>query len=243
MRSGLGTREEGAINFRGFKWEGLRLLARTGLAALALALLPATSALARATASDPPLGIAPAFSPLLAESSSDPSVTIRLTVVRADPARPTIDLRGRTVGRNEPDTYRVDTQISRIPCAGEYRLRTETEDTSNGNGNSYSALLRLFSPSPSPAGAGCGGRPPPRPGRMSVRLQNQADKLFAIKGSRSNSGTFEGGLSLSHLPECDESYVLEAALDLTGWSRSFGFRVQTIKFSSTLRGQTTEEQC
>lgn len=242
MPPGLGTREEGAINCRVFKWEGLRLLASVGLTALALALLPTASAPARVTAADPPLGITDPLFPLLAESSSDTSVVIGLTVARANPVRPTLDLRGRSIDRDEPDAYRVDTRVSRIPCSGEYRFRAGTEDTSNGSSSSYSALLKLFSPSTRPAGARCGGRPPPLPGRMSLRLQDQVNKLFAVQGGRSNGGAFEGRLSLSSLPECDKTYVLEAALDLAGWSRSAEFKVRAIEVSSTLQGRTIEDK-
>lgn len=220
----------------------MRLLACVGLAALALA-LSATPALARVAVTDP-LGIAPPLSPLLAESSSDTSVAIGLTVARTNPVRPTLDLRGRSIDRNEPEAYRVDTHVSRIPCPGEYRFHAGTEDTSNGSSSSYSALLKLYDPSTRPAGARCGGRPPALPGRMSVRLQDQVDKLFAVKGGRSNAGAFEGRLSLSSLPECDRTYVLETTLDLTGWSRSAEFKVRAIEVSSTLQGRSIEDkQC
>ncbi|HET8863197.1 MAG TPA: hypothetical protein VFM94_08105 [Solirubrobacterales bacterium] len=216
------------------------LLACIGL--VALALLPAPTALARVTANDPPPGIAPPFSPLLAESSSDTSVAVGLTVARTDPVRPTLDLRGRSIDRNEPEAYKVDTHVSRLPCPGEYRFHAGTEDTSNGNSSSYSALLRLFDGSTRPAGARCGSKPPPLPGRMSIRLQDQVNRLFVIKGGRSNGGAFEGSLSLSSLPACDKTYTLEATLALKDWSRSAEFKVRAIEIHSTLQRRPVEDK-
>lgn len=239
----LGTREEKFINFVVLKTAGSRLLANIGLVTLALALLP-TTAPARATANDLPLQVAPPFSPLLAESSSDTSVVIGLTVARTDPVRPTFDLRGRSIDREEPGEYTVSTDVSRIPCPGEYRFRAGMEDTSNGNSSSYSALLKLFDPSTQPVDARCGGKPPALPGRMSIRLQDQVNRLFTVKGGRSNAGRFEGHLSLVSLPECDKTYVLEATLSLTGWSRSAEFKVRAIELKAILPGRIVEEkQC
>lgn len=169
---------------------------------------------------------------------------IGLTVVRTNPVRPAFDLNGRSVDREEPEEYKVDTDISRIPCPGEYHFRAGTEDTSNGNSSSYSALLRLFSPSTRPAEARCGVKPPPLPGRMRIRMQDQVDRLFAVKGGRSNGGEFGGHLFLSSLPKCDRTYVLEAKLDLTGWSRRAEFKVRAIELRSTLQGRIVEDkQC
>lgn len=212
------------------------------MAALALALLPATSVSARFTASNPPPGIAPSLSPLLAESSSDTSVVIGLTVARTNPARPTLDLRGRSIYRTEPGAYEVDTHVSRLPCPGEYRFHASTEDTSNGNSSSYSALLKLFDGSTHPAGVRCGGKPPPLAGRMSLRLQDQLNRLLLIKGGRSNAGAFEGRLDLASLPECDKTYSLEAALDLNDWRRSAEFKVRAIEVSSTLQRKPVEDK-
>lgn len=156
--------------------------------------------------------------------------------------RPTLDLRGRSVDRNEPAAYEVDTHISRIPCPGEYHFHAATEDTSNGNSSSYSALLRLFDPSPRLPGAHCGGTPPLRPGRMSVRLQNRTETLFTVKGARSNAGAFEGSLVFSSVPECDKTYTLDAALDLAGSSRRIEFNVRAIELNVNLPGRATEDK-
>ncbi|MGC1850935.1 MAG: hypothetical protein WA687_00695 [Solirubrobacterales bacterium] len=177
---------------------------------------------------------------MLGQSSSDTSVTIGLTVVRTDPMRPTLALRGRSVDREEPAAFKVDTRISRIPCPGEYRFHAATEDTSNGNSSSYTALLRLFDPSTHPAGARCGVAPAPLPGRMSVLLQSQAESLFLVRGSRSHAGAFEGRLSLRSLPECDKTYELATNLELAGSSRGIEFKVQTINFSVTLQGKPAD---
>lgn len=202
------------------------------------------TALSLTTGDQRPLKLDKPLLPLVAESSSDTSVAIGLTVARTNPVRPAFDLRGRSIDRKEPGEYTVGTQVSRIPCPGEYRFRAGTEDTSNGNSSSYSALLKLFDPSTRPIDARCGGRPPALPGRMSIRLQDQADRLFAVKGGRSNAGPFEGHLSLASLPECDRTYVLEATLNLTGWSRSAEFKVRAIELRSALQGRIVEEkQC
>ena len=223
---------------------GLRLLACGGLAALASTLTPpaTTLALGRLTTDDRPPEIAAPFSPLSGQSSSDTSVTIGLTVARTNPMRPTLALRGRSVDREDPAAFKVDTRISRIPCAGEYRFHAATEDTSNGNSSSYTALLRLFDPSIHPAGERCGVAPPPLPGRMSVLLQSQAESLFLVKGSRSHSGAFEGRLSLHSLPECDKIYELAANLELAGSSRGIEFKVQTISFSVSLQGKPADSK-
>lgn len=215
---------------------GLRLLAWGGLVALALTpALPAT--FGRAEPAGP-------SSPLLGQASSDTSVTVGLTVARTDPMRTTLALRGRSVDREEPAAYAVDTRVPRIPCPGEYRFHAATEDTSNGNSSSYTALLRFFDPSIRPAGARCGVTPPPRPGRMRVLLQNREQRLLSVKGGRSNAGPFEGRLSLLSLPECDRTYELAAGLDLAGWSRSVEFKVQTISYSTTLQGSPADgERC
>ena len=222
---------------------GIRLLATISLTALALTLLPATSAVAQVTL-DPPLEIGDPLLPLSADSSSDTSVVIGMTVARTNPVSPTFDLRGRSIDRRKPGEYEVSTHVSRIPCPGEYRFRAGTEDTSNGNSSSYSALLRIFSPSTHPAEAPCGARPPAFPGRMSIRLQDQVNRLFQVKGGRSNAGAFEGHLSLSSLPECDKTYMLEATLNLTGWSRRAEFKVRAIELRSILQGEIVEDrQC
>jgi hypothetical protein len=200
------------------------------------------AALVRPASGQPPLKIAPPFSPLVAEGSNDTSVIIGLTVAEMDPVRPTLDLRGRSVSRSEPGTYKVDTHISRIPCPGEYRFHAATEDTSNGNSSSYSALLKLFDPSARLPGAHCGGTPPPRPGRMSIRLQDRTENLFTVKGGRSNAGAFEGSLAFSSVPECDKTYTLDAALELVGWSRRIEFNVRAIELNVNLPGRTTEDK-
>ncbi len=222
----------------------LRRVAGAGLVTFLLALTPPVVAPRHVIAVDTPLEIDQPFLPPSAESSSDTSVVIGLTVARTNPVSPTFDLRGRSIDRRKPGEYEVGTHVSRIPCPGEYRFRSGTEDTSNGNSSSYSALLRLFSPSTQPADARCGGRPPAIPGRMSIRLQDQVDTLFLVKGGRSNAGAFEGHLSLSSLPECDKTYTLKATLNLTDWSRSAEFKVRAIELKSTLQGRTIEDrQC
>lgn len=213
-----------------------------GLVALALALPIQATALGATWAGPSSLRLSEPLVPQIAESSSDTSVVIGLTVVRTNPVRSVFDLNGRSVDREEPDEYKVGTNVSRIPCPGEYRFRAGTEDTSNGNSSSYTALLRLFSPSTRPAGARCGIEPPPLPGSMRIRLQDQADRLFAVKGSRSNGGEFGGRLFLSSVPQCDRTYSLEAALNLTGWSRSAEFKARAIEFRSTLQGRIIEDR-
>ncbi|HSS04473.1 MAG TPA: hypothetical protein VLK89_04710 [Solirubrobacterales bacterium] len=220
----------------------MRLLIGGGLATLVFTLALQAKALGHASTGDPSFEIATPFSPLIAESSSDTSVIVGLTIARTDPTRPTLDLRGRSVSRYEPEAYKVDTHISRIPCPGEYRFHAATEDSSNGNSSSYSALLRLFDPSAHPPGTPCNQAPPPLPGEMRVLLQDGLEKLFAVKGGRSNGGTFEGGLFLSSLPECDKTYTLKATLELAGWSRSAEFKVRAIELSSTLQGRTIEDK-
>jgi hypothetical protein len=179
-----------------------------------------------------------------AESSGNASVTIGLQVARTNPQRQTLDLRGNSISRQEPEAFDVDTHIRQIPCPGEYLFHADEEDSSNGNSSSYRALVKLFHPSPDPAGAPCGGVPPPLPGRMTVLLQDRADRLLAITGKRSNAGAFEGGLTLSHLPECDKTYTLEAALDLASWSRRVEFKLRALEIEVTLQGKPIEsERC
>ena len=167
---------------------------------------------------------------------------IGLRVARDAPPVPTLNLRGRSVDRSQPGAYQAETHILHIPCPGEYRFHAGTEDTSNGNSSGYKALIRLFDPSPSPAEVPCGGRPPPLQGHMSIRLQDKLNQLFVVKGGRSNAGAFEGGLTLSSLPQCNRTYTLEASLDLAGWDRSVMFDMQTISFSSTLQERTIEDK-
>jgi hypothetical protein len=220
----------------------LRLLACGGLATLASTLTMQATALGLTTGDQRPLKLDEPLLPLLAESSSDTSVVIGLTVARTNPVRPTLDLRGRSIDRTEPGAYEVNTHVSRLPCPGEYRFHASTEDTSNGNSSSYSALLKLFDGSTHPAGLRCGGKPPPLPGRMSLRLQDQIDRLLLIKGGRSNAGAFEGRLDLASLPECNKTYTLEATLDLNGWRRSAEFKVRAIEVSSTLQRKPVEDK-
>lgn len=242
MRPGLGTRREIFIYCGVSNRGGFRLLAGASLTGLVIALVSPTIALGRVPPDDPPLENATPFSSLPAEPSSDTSVTIGLKFAQTNPMRPTLDLRGRSIGHEETGAYKVETNISRTPCSGEYRFHAATEDTSNGNSSSYSALLRLFSPSSHPAGARCGGAPPSLPGRMSVLLQDRVERLFLVQGSRSNAGAFEGSLSLASLPECDKNYTLETTLDLAGWSRKFEFKVQAIKINTTLQGRPIESK-
>lgn len=242
MRPGLGTRKESFIYCGVFKNGGARLLAGVGLTSLVISLGLPPTALGGETPDDPSLKNTTPFSPLLAEPSSDTSVTIGLTVAQKSPVRPALDLRGRSISRNETEDYKVEARIPRIPCPGEYRFHAATEDTSNGNSSSYSALLRLFSPSVHPAGARCGGSPPPLPGHMSVLMQDRVDRLFLVQGVRSNAGAFEGRLSLSSVPECDKSYTLETTLDLAGWSRSVEFKAQAIEIDTTLQGRPAESK-
>ncbi len=211
------------------------------MTSLVISLGSPSTALGSETA-DPSLESIALFSPLFAQPSSGTSVTIGLTVAQTSPVRPTLDLRGRSIGRDETEAYKVETRIPRIPCPGEYRLHAATEDTSNGNSSSYSALLRLFSPSVHPAGARCGGSPPSLPGHMSVLMQDRVDRLFLVQGARSNAGAFEGMLSLSSVPECDKSYTLEAILDLAGWSRRVEFKVLTIEIDTALQGRPAESK-
>jgi hypothetical protein len=212
------------------------------MAVFALVLTTSAATVGRSTARHSPFGGPPHLSPLAAESSSDTSVIIGLTVAQTDPVRPTLDLRGRSVDRNEPGTYEVDAHVSRIPCPGEYQFHAATEDTSNGNSSSYSALLRLFDPSPRLPGAHCGRTPPPHPGRMSVRLQDRTENLFTVKGGRSNAGAFEGRLDFSSVPECDKTYTLDATLDLAGLSRRVEFNVRAIELNVNLPGRATEDK-
>lgn len=212
--------EEATTYPRVFESRGRSLVAASiGLVALLLALAPPAPA-------------------------SDSSITLGLRVARTNPVRPTLDLRGTTVGRDNPGAFRVETHIARIPCPGEYRFDAAEEDSSNGNSSTYSALLRLFDPSIRPAGSRCGGPPPLLPGRVNVLLQDRVDRLFVVRGARSNGGAFEGGLSFSRLPQCDRSYELEADLDLAGWSRSAEFKVQVLEIHTTLQGRPVQsERC
>lgn len=241
MRPGLGTRKESFIYCGVLKNRGARLLAGVGLTSLAISAGSTATVLGSETPDDLPFG-AGSLSPLLAQPSSDTSVTVGLTVAQTSPARPTLDLRGRSIGRDETEDYKVETRVPRIPCPGEYRFHAATEDTSNGNSSSYSALLRLFDPSVHPPGARCGGSPPPLPGQMRVLLQSRVDRLFLVQGARSNAGAFEGKLSLSSVPECNKNYTLEAALNLSGWSRSVEFKVQAIEINTTLQGRPAESK-
>jgi hypothetical protein len=205
-------------------------------------LTPQVPALGRGAFVDPPLETPTPFTSLRGERSTDTSVTIGLKVARTNPAHPTFDLRGRSIDRHEVGAYKVDTRVSQIPCPGEYRFEAATEDSSNGNSSSYSALLRLSDPVTHPSGARCGGAPPPLRGQMSILLQNRVERLFLAKGTRSNGGAFGGKLFLSSLPECDKTYVLEAALDLDDWSRSAEFKAQAVKIDTTLQGRPAESK-
>jgi hypothetical protein len=175
-----------------------------------------------------------------AESSGQPSVTIGLQAVRASSLRPTLALRGHSIGREEPEAFKVETDLSQVPCPGEYHFETAEEDSKNGNSSTYDALIRLFDPAAHPANARCGGPLPPLRGHMNVLLQDRVNRLFAIKGARSNGGAFEGRLTLSGLPQCGRSYTLEADADLAGWSRSLEFKVQVIEINTTLQGKPAQ---
>ena len=174
----------------------------------------------------------------------DSSVAIGLKITKAGLANSALALRGRSVDREHPGTFSVSTDISQLPCPGQYLVHADTENDSNGNSSSYNALLRLYDPSSRPTGAGCGISPPPLPGRLSVLLQGPKTRLFSVKGGRSNAGAFEGDLLFAATPECNQPYTLEATLDLAGWSRYAKFKVETLWFRTTLQGEKPSgERC
>lgn len=170
----------------------------------------------------------------------DPSVTIGLQAIHSNALRPTLDLRGHSIDREDSEAFSVDTHLSRVPCPGEYRFKAAEENSSNGNSSTYDALIRLAAPTAHPVGGRCGGALPPVRGQMSVLLQDRIDSLFVVKGSRSNGGAFGGRLTLSSLPQCHKSYTLEVNVDLTGWSRNLEFRVQVLEVNTTLQGEPAE---
>lgn len=167
----------------------------------------------------------------------DASVAIGLEVTKRGLTNPALALRGRSVDRDQPGLFSVSTRVSQLPCPGQYVFHADTENDSNGNSSSYEALLRLYDPSSQPPGARCGIAPPPLPGRLSVLFQGPKTTLFSNRGSRANAGSFEGGLLLASVPVCDESYTLNAALDLSGWSRQAEFKVETLWYRTTLQGE------
>jgi len=174
----------------------------------------------------------------------DSSVAIGLKITRTGLASSALALRGRSVDRQHPGTFSVSTDVSQLPCPGQYLFHADTENDSNGNSSSYDALLRLYDPSSRPSEAGCGLTPPPLPGRLSFLLQGPKTRLFSIEGGRSNAGAFEGGLLFASTPECNRGYTLEASLDLTGWSRYAKFKVETLWYRTTLQGEKPSgERC
>lgn len=174
----------------------------------------------------------------------DPSVTIGLQAIHSNSLRPTLDLRGHSIHRDDSEAFSVDTNLSRVPCPGDYRFEAAEEDSSNGNSSTYDALIRLVGLTDHPAGGRCGGALPPVRGHMSVLMQDRVNRLFVVKGSRSNGGAFGGRLTLSSLPQCDRSYTLEANVDLVDWNRSLAFRVQVLEVNTTLQGKSIEsERC
>ncbi len=169
--------------------------------------------------------------------AGDPSVTIGLQAIHSNSLRPTLDLRGHSIDREDSETFSVDTRLSRVPCPGEYRFEAAEENSSNGNSSTYDALIRLVGLT---AGGHCGSALPLVRGQMSVLLQDRLDSLFVVKGSRSNGGAFGGRLTLSSLPQCHKNYTLEVNVDLAGWSRSLEFRVQVLEVNTTLQGEPAE---
>jgi len=167
----------------------------------------------------------------------DSSVAIGLEVTKKGLASPALALRGRSVDRDRPGVFSVSTDVSQLPCPGQYVFHADTENDSNGNSSSYDALLRLYDPSSQPPGARCGIAPPPLPGRLSVLFQGAKTTLFSVRGSRANAGAFEGELLLASVPACDERYTLEATLDLSGWSRHAEFKAETLWYRTTLQGE------
>jgi hypothetical protein len=174
----------------------------------------------------------------------DSSVAIGLQITKTGLASSALALRGRSVDRERPGTFGVSTDVSQLPCPGQYLFHADTENDSNGNSSSFDALLRLYDPSSQPTEAGCGIAPPPLPGRLSVLLQGAKTRLFSVKGGRSNAGAFEGGLLFASTPECNQRYTLEAALDLAGWSRYAKFKAETLWYRTTLQGEKPSgERC
>ena len=217
-------KERHATNFAVFHRGCWRLLVGASLATLALAWASPAGA--------------------LGFGAGDPSVTIGLQAIHSNSLRPTLDLRGHSIDREDSEAFSVDTLLSRVPCPGEYRFEAAEEDSGNGNSSTYNALIRLAGPTAHPDGGRCGGALPPVRGQMSVLLQDRVDRLFVVKGTRSNGGAFGGRLTLTSLPQCDRNYTLEANVDLAGWSRSLEFRVQVLEVNATLQGKSIEsERC
>jgi hypothetical protein len=167
-----------------------------------------------------------------------------LEVSRIGSERPTLDVRGSRTSPGNSGPFKVNADISRIPCPGEYRFEAAQENTGNGNSATYTALIKLFDLVSHPADARCGISPPPFPGSESVSLGVLKSEFFVLEGTRPDAGPFKGTLTFDHFLQCGKGYRLETTLDLTGWRRSFDFKVRVLEVKATLQGRKIpDERC
>lgn len=231
----IGNQQEGNTNSAVFNMGGLRFLAC--MAVLALALLPlATAPANQPSTADSVLISSPA------EGSSGSSVTVGLEVARSGTVRPALTIRGNRTSASDTGPFRAETEVSRIPCPGEYRFEAAQEDARTGNSATYTALIELFDLSASPAAARCGIPPPPLAGRVSILVEAHGDETFVLHGKRRNGGRFKGELFFKEFLRCGRPYRLSADLDLVGLRREFDFKAHVIEVRAEFQGRKIPNQ-
>lgn len=173
------------------------------------------------------------------EASLSSSKTIlALSLARAVDGEGVLAVRGASVG-SDSSRYSVAAALAELPCPGAYRYDLQSENQQTGAQSAYSALVVL---TPLPAGQAslCGAPLPARRGTLRISISDEGEPIDVIHANSSGSAEFFGGFTTTAQPECEKRYLLSAAAELRGWTRSVRYRLKVVRWKAEAQGLPLE---
>lgn len=177
----------------------------------------------------------------ITEATGDSSTIMAARLTRLESNQQEFIVRGARSNRPANADFSIWARMTRIPCAGRYRLSAASENTANGNSWSYVAMVTLGRSSIRPPSARCGIPLLPQSERVSVRLiRDHKQDLVALHSGR--RGLASGTLSVSGMPDCAHGDRLKAMLELGSAGREYRFDVRVRTVELRLQGEPIQRQ-